>query len=118
MKKLYAETDNATTELLGSMANDVTYETEKKGYEKVVEKLQAAVQKAKASDEFFAPFLLKKFAHTKEPHDADTLTVKLTEIVTIMDKPVKDLTKKVNEILLVVQARLKAGRTSENRGKV
>ena len=63
-------------------------------------------------------FFWKKFAHIKETHDADTLTVKLTEIVTVMDKPVREPTKKVNEILLVVQARLKAGRTSEKRAKV
>ena len=113
MKKLYADTDQQTTELLQSMSQDPQYSSEKLGYEKVVLGLQDAVRQAKQKDAFYSTFLLRKWAHVKEDYDLDSLPGKLKSMVDDLEVPVQKLSRKVNEILSVVQARLKATRVKK-----
>ena len=115
MKKLYADTDHQTIELLQSMNKDPQYSPEKLGYETVVLELQKAVQQAKQKDAFYSAFLLRKWAHVKEDYDIDSLPGKLNSMVDDLEVPVQSLSRKVNEILSVVQARLKSTRVKKTK---
>ena len=115
LETLYKDSDGDATELLTSMQSDTSYASEKRGYHTELADLQKEVTQAKKKDEFYSEFLLKKFAHVKEEYDKDTLIVKLTSIVADVEDPVKNLASKVEEILMVVQARLKVTRVKRRK---